>query len=87
MTKKSKKRDTVTYDLKDGNKIVYRGKTNNPEQRAAQHEADGKNFSHMFITSRRMTDEGAQKKEADALKTYRDGHGGNNPKYNETDDG
>lgn len=76
------KRDTVTYDLKEGNKVVYRGTTNDPEARQRQHEADGKNFSHMNITSRRMTPDGALKKETENLETYRAGHSGNNPKYN-----
>ena len=83
----SKKRDTVTYDLKDGNKIVYRGTTDDPERRAEEHKASGKKFSNLKVTSRKMTEEGAKKKEVDALKRYRDGHGGKNPKYNKDSDG
>lgn len=83
----TKKRDTFTYDLKRGNKIVYRGITNDPERRIQQHRADGKNFDKMAITSRRMTEDGAKNKESEILKTYRHSHGGRNPKYNKDSDG
>lgn len=81
------KRDTVTYDLKQGPKVVYRGTTNDPEQREQEHRDEGKRFSHMHVTSRRMTEDGAKQKEAEALETYRAGHGGRNPRYNKDDDG
>ncbi len=43
-----KKKDTVTYDLKRGNEIVYRGTTNGPERRAQEHfDDDGKAFTHL----------------------------------------
>ena len=83
----AKKRDTITYDLKQGRKIVYRGITNDPERRIQQHRADGKKFDKMVITSRRMTEDGAKKKESEKLKTYRHSHGGLNPKYNKGSDG
>lgn len=82
-----KKRDTVTYDLKEGQKVVYRGITNDPEAREEQHKADGKKFTKLVKTSRKMTEEGAKTKEAKALKTYRLHHGGKNPKYNKDTDG
>ena len=80
-------RDTVTYELKQGNTVVYVGTTNNPERRQQEHEKLGKNFSSINITSRKMTEEGAMKKEADRLDTYRKNHKGSNPKYNETTNG
>lgn len=83
----TKKQDTITYDLKDGNKVVYKGTTNDPERREAEHKASGKRFSKMVKTSRKMTPEGAKKKEVDTLKTYRKSHGGRNPKYNKDSDG
>jgi predicted GIY-YIG superfamily endonuclease len=82
----AKKHDTVTYELKDGNKVVYVGTTNDPERREQEHKDAGKKFGHMNITSRRMTDEGAKKKEAERLKTYRKNQG-DNPKYNKDTDG
>lgn len=83
----AKKRDTLTYDLKQGNKVIYRGITNDPERRIQQHRADGKKFDKMVITSRRMTMDGAKKKEGENLKNYRRSHGGRNPKYNRDSDG
>lgn len=85
-----KKRDTVTYDLVkgQGNRVVYRGITSQDlEQRAAQHLADGKKFDRIVPTSRRMTAKGARRREQENLARYRRGHGGRNPLYNETDDG
>ena len=44
----TKKRDTVTYELKQGNTVVYVGTTNDPERREQEHD-EGKQFSHMNI--------------------------------------
>ena len=82
-----KKRDTVTYELRDGRKVVYRGVTGDPERRAAQHRVDGKKFTKVVVTSRKMTREGAEKKEAELLEIYRRNHSGQLPKYNEKDTG
>ena len=82
----AKKRDTVTYELKKGNKVVYVGTTNDPERREQQHRHDGKKFSHMKVTSRRMTKGGAKKKEAERLTTYRK-YQGKFPRYNKDTDG
>lgn len=38
----------------------------------------GKQFGHMNITSRKMTEEGAMKKEEERLGIYRQNHGRNN---------
>jgi predicted GIY-YIG superfamily endonuclease len=80
-------RDTVTYELKQGNKVVYVGTTNKPERRQQEHESLGKRFSTMNVTSRKMTEDGAMKKEASRLETYRKNHQGVNPKYNKTNEG
>lgn len=82
-----KTRDTVTYDLKRGPKIVYRGTTNDPERREREHRAQGKSFDRLAVTSRRMTDEGAKAKEAENLARYRRGHRGRNPQYNDDAEG
>ena len=82
-----KERDTVTYELKVGNKVVYVGTTNDPGRREEEHEAGDKEFSRMKITSRRVTKGGAEKKETVRLETYRKHHGGKNPKYNKKSDG
>lgn len=81
-----KKQDTVTYELKQGNKVVYVGTTNDPEQREQEHREAGKQFGHMNITSRRMTEDGAKKKEKERIETYRKNQG-KNPKYNKDSDG
>lgn len=81
-----KKQDTVTYELKQGNKVVYVGTTTDPERRLKEHEDEGKNFTHMKVTSRRMTEDGAKKKEAERLATYRKNQR-KNPKYNKDSDG
>ena len=82
-----KPRDTVTYDLKQGRKVVYRGTTNDPDRRAQEHKSQGKNFDRLVVTSRRMTEEGARKKEEENLARYRKSHGGKNPRYNNDTDG
>lgn len=82
-----KNKDTVTYDLKRGNEVVYRGTTNDPARREREHKEEGKNFTHMRVTSKPMTEQGAMRKEAEQLKTYRKSHHGQNPEYNEDNDG
>ena len=81
-----KKQDTITYELKQGNKVVYVGTTNNPKRREQEHREDGKQFDRMNVTSRRMTEEGAKKKETERIETYRKNQG-KNPKYNKDSDG
>ena len=83
----SKKKDTITYNLKQGRSIVYKGITKSPEQREEQHRQEGKKFSHLQPTSRKMTPAGAKRKEAQDLKQYRQNHSGRNPKYNKDSDG
>ncbi len=78
---------TVTYALHDGRKKVYIGTTDNPERRVREHEAEGKRFTRMDVTSRRMTDEGAKRKEAEQLASYRGSHTRRNPRYNESKSG
>ena len=82
----AKKRETVTYELKDGKKTVYIGTTNDPERREKEHKDSGKKFTKMDITSRKMTEEGAKKKETEKLERYRKNQG-RNPKYNKDSDG
>jgi hypothetical protein len=81
---RKKRRDTVTYDLKRGQRVVYRGTTKNPRVREQMHRTEGKNFDRLVVTSGKMTEPGAKKKEAEKLKTYRKWHSGRNPQYNKT---
>lgn len=80
------KRNTVTYALKKGGKTVYIGTTNDPDRREIEHKADGKKFTKMTLTSRRMTEAGAQKKEEKAIQRYKKNQG-KTPKYNKDEKG
>lgn len=82
----TKKRETVTYELKNGNEVVYVGTTNDPERREQEHRDAGKKFGSINVTSKKMTDDEAKKKEAERLATYRKNQG-KNPKYNKDSDG
>ena len=81
------KRDTYNYNLKKGNKIVYKGTTKDLDKRAAEHEVNGKDFTKIEKVGRAKTPESASKEEAKQLETYRKNNGGKNPKYNKTDNG
>ncbi len=81
-----KRRNNYRYELKRGHEVVYRGITNNPERRAAEHEDDGKDFTHIRIVGPRVMRETAERWEEESLATYRKNHGGRNPDYNETDE-
>lgn len=83
----SKKRDTYNYNLKKGNKVVYKGTTNDLTKREQEHQADGKDFDKIEKVGKAKTSDGAKKEEAKQLETYRKNHGGKNPKYNKTDKG
>ena len=83
----AKKRDTLTYDLKKGREVVYRGTTSDPDRREKEHRGDGLDFDRLVPTSRRMTPNGAKDREADNLERYRRNHGGRDPRYNKDDDG
>lgn len=82
----SKKRNVVNYNLKEGNKVVYKGVTKNLEKRAAEHEADGKKFTHIQKVGNVKTLEGAKREETRQLEVYRNNNG-KNPKYNKTNNG
>lgn len=82
----AKKRNTVTYQLKKGRKVVYIGKTNDPERREQEHKKEGKKFTKMLITSPRKTEDGAKKQEQNELERYKKNQG-KLPRYNKSDDG
>jgi len=80
------KRSTQKYELKQGNKVVYVGITDNPAQREIQHRQT-KNFDTMKIVGRSSTRGGAEQWETDRLDTYMKNHKGELPKYNQTKTG
>ena len=61
--------------------------TNDPARRENEHRAGGKQFDRLVVTSLRMTEERARKREFQHLQTYRRGYGGKNPLYNDPHDG
>ncbi len=77
----------MTYDLKKGREVVYRGTTKDPERREREHRDAGLDFDRLVPTSRRVTSQGAKDREADNLERYRRNHGGRNPRYNKDNDG
>jgi predicted GIY-YIG superfamily endonuclease len=66
---------------------VYKGTTNDPERREQQHREEGKRFTKLSPSSRKMTADGAKNKEEQQLKQFRRTHGGRNPQYNKDSDG
>ena len=75
-------RDTVVYQLKQGNQVVYIGTTNGLARRVKEHRRLGREFDQVERLPQYMTEEEAQEKEQEMLEKYRKGHGGENPKYN-----
>jgi len=76
-----KKRDTNRYRLKDGNKIVYIGITNDPERRAREHHDEHIKFTKMEVVNPKVTEDSARKWEEDSIERYRK-NTGKKPKYN-----
>lgn len=79
----SKNRDTFTYELKQGNKIVYIAETNDIEATEQRHKDYGKKFTKIVKTSNKMTKNSAQQRETENLERYRRNHKNKNTKYNE----
>ena len=77
----------MTYGLKRDRRVVYHGMTNDPARSENEHRAGGKQFDRLVVTSLRMTEERARKRESQHLQTYRRGYGGKNPLYNDPHDG
>jgi predicted GIY-YIG superfamily endonuclease len=82
-----KKRDTYRYTLKDGNKTVYYGSTNDIDRRISEHKSDGKKFTHYKIEGPKVSNESSNNWEAEKLEKFRKSHNGENPKYNKSDKG
>lgn len=80
------KRDTTRYELRQGNKVVYVGITDNPERRMKEHEAD-KDFGTMVTIGPKVTRRTAEEWETQRISTYKENHGGERPMYNQNDSG
>lgn len=81
------RRDTVTYALYNGRKKVYIGSTSDPKRRVQQHLEEGKRFTRVEVTSYRMTEDSAKRREGEQLASYKRNHSGKKPRYNKTDHG
>ena len=74
-------RDTYLYELKDGNRIVYYGISNDPDLREVTHRRF-KDFTHKRVISVALTRASAEAREWEEIKRYQDQHRGVPPKYN-----
>ena len=79
-------RDTSKYVLKQGNKIVYVGITDNPERREAEHNQD-KTFDKMEIVGKKSSRKSTEQWETERIQTYMKNHEGKTPKYNQNTSG
>ena len=77
------KRDYYRYELRNGHKIVYIGITNDPERRETEHENASEDFTSMNVIRPVVTEDSARGWEQQRLETYRQGHNGQLPPYNE----
>lgn len=80
-------RDTYKYRIKDGNRIVYYGTTNDLDRREQEHRNDGMSFTSMEKVGRITTNAAAGAWEEEEIKRYKLQHGGKRPKYNLNDSG
>lgn len=80
------KRDTYKYILKDGNKILYVGITDDPQRRESEHQR-AKDFQKMEVVGRAVTRESAEKWETERIDQYRRNHNGQVPPLNKTKNG
>lgn len=80
-------RDTYKYRLKDGNRIVYIGTTNDLERREREHRTEGMDFTKIEKVGNITTGDAAGAWEAEAIKRYKQQHGNERPKYNKNDSG
>lgn len=80
-------RDTSKYVLRQGNKIVYVGITNDLDRRTKEHENEGMKFTAVDKIGRQTTREAAEKWESGRIHQYQENHGGATPKYNKNDSG
>jgi predicted GIY-YIG superfamily endonuclease len=79
-------RKTSKYILKDGNKILYVGITNDFDRRFEEH-AKTKELGVMEKVGNNTTREAAEKWESERLSAYQKNHGGALPPLNKTKNG
>jgi predicted GIY-YIG superfamily endonuclease len=76
-----RKRTTARYELLDQREIVYVGITERLlQERAGEHQRDGKDFTRIRQVGPRVTKESALQWEQERLNAYKRSHGGNAPR-------
>lgn len=80
-------RDTYKYELRDGNRVVYVGITNDLERRESEHRTEGMDFTSIRKVGNVTTRSAAEEWEARRIATYKGNHDGERPKYNQNDSG
>jgi predicted GIY-YIG superfamily endonuclease len=80
------KRDTNKYILKNGNKIMYVGITDDPSRREYEHRRD-KEFQKMMVVGRKVSRKSAEDWETKRIKQYQQNHNGEVPPLNKTQNG
>ena len=81
---KIKKNKKVTYELRNKhNEVKYIGETNNPGRRFHEHKKDGKDFSHLKVTSSPLSKRDAKRKETRDLFAFKRKYN-EKPKLNKT---
>jgi predicted GIY-YIG superfamily endonuclease len=83
MSKQRVKQDTYFYTLKQGNKILKFGITNNPKRRIRELRKKIKEEFKMRLIGRKTSRKTALRNEEKALLKYKKRHGGNLPPYHE----
>lgn len=80
-------RDTYKYELRNGNRVVYVGITNDLDRREAEHRNEGMQFTSINKVGNITTRDAAETWEADRIATYKENHHGDRPLYNQNDSG
>ena len=75
------KKNTVKYPLRRDRKVVYKGKTNNPEKRAKEHTQQGKRFT-ISTTSFEVCRNTTSKREKSGIDIDKKSNRGKRPRYN-----
>ena len=78
-------RKKFTYKLVKNGRAKYIGSTNNPYRRNEEH-SQKKDYDYMEVTSGRVSEREAERREARNLRSYRRATG-RNPRYNKTSNG
>ena len=85
MADSMEKRDTLVYQLKDGNRVVYYAITDHPDWLSIRRDNAGKKFSRVEMNGGPMAREAAADFHKKRIRTYQRTHGGLAPRYNQVE--